>query len=282
MKLVITGCNGSVGKRVVKLALEQGNTVLGIDLTQQRAGNDPPQPRIYDDHPEYTFAAADLRDFEVVLKLLDGYDAVINLAAHRNPGDYKVATHNSNVVISWNILRACAELGITRVAQASSANVITLVFSQQCHFNYFPIDEQHPCEPDEPYGLSKLICEMQADTIVRRYSSMKVASLRLHWSVPYRAIADSNRPKDLWGYVQEDSSAEAFLLAIKPNNDKWSGHETFFITAPETAVDENTMSLIRNSYPDVPIKEGKAFVGREGFFDCSKAATLLGWYHKDV
>jgi len=113
---------------------------------------------------------------------------------------------------------------------------------------------------------------------------MKVASLRLHWSVPYRAIANTpgSRLKDLWGYVQEDSAAEAFLLAIRQDNDKWSGHERFFIVAPETAMDEDTMSLIRNSYPDVPIKGGKTFVGREGLFDNSKAAALLDWYHKDV
>lgn len=84
MKLVITGCNGSIGKRVVKLALEQGNTVLGIDLAQ-RAAND---------HPQYSFIQADLRDFQVVLKVLQGYDAVVNLAADPNPGDYMVAAHN--------------------------------------------------------------------------------------------------------------------------------------------------------------------------------------------
>ena len=124
---------------------------------------------------------------------------------------------------------------------------------------------------------------MQADTIVRRYTSMKVASIRLHWSVPSRAFAskpDSDR--HLWGYVQEDSSAEAFLLAIRQDNDKWSGHESFFITAPETTSEEDTMSLIRKSFPDVPIKAGKVFVGRESLFDCSKAAALLGWHHEDT
>jgi len=127
---------------------------------------------------------------------------------------------------------------------------------------------------------------MQADTIVRRYTSMKVASLRLHWSVSSRAIANKpdshDRPKDLWGYVQEDSGAEAFLLAIRQDNDKWSGHERFFITAPETAFEEDTMSLIQKSFPNVPIKAGKVFMGREGLFDCSKAGALLGWHHKDV
>lgn len=37
--------------------------------------------------------------------------------------------------------------------------------------------------PDEPYGLSKLIGEMQADSIVRRWPHMRIASIRLHYSV---------------------------------------------------------------------------------------------------
>ena len=90
------------------------------------------------------------------------------------------------------------------------------------------------------------------------------------------------RSKNLWGYVQEDSCAEAFLLAISHDNDKWSGHETFFIAAPETTFEEDTMSLIQQSFPNVPIKAGKVFVGKEGLFDCSKAGALLGWHHRDA
>lgn len=73
----------------------------------------------------------------------------------------------SNVVINWNILRACGELGINRVAQASSVNVLTLVYSKQSRIRYFPIDEDHPCEPDEPYGLSKMC--VKSPTLVRHH-----------------------------------------------------------------------------------------------------------------
>lgn len=59
-------------------------------------------------------------------------------------------------MLSWNVLRAAAELGITRVAQASSVNVIPLVWTDRHDFEYFPLDEEHPCRPDEPYGLSKV------------------------------------------------------------------------------------------------------------------------------
>lgn len=124
---------------------------------------------------------------------------------------------------------------------------------------------------------------MQADTIIRRYESMRVASLRLHWSIPKKSVANhlnDGRAKDLWGYVQEDSGARAFMLAIEDSG-KWTGHERFFIVSPHTAVDEETTSLLNKHWPHIPIKEGKTLVGTQGLFDCSKAADLLNWHHTD-
>lgn len=280
MKLAITGCNGRVGTRVVLRALQRGHTVTGIDLT--------PQSKEFNDILEFTFHQVDLRDYDRVLEVLSqcGCEGVIHLAAFPNPTDYKAQTHNANVVLSWNILRACAELGITRIAQASTVNVITMVYSHQNNFKYFPIDENHPCEPDEPYGLSKLICELQADTIVRRYPSLRIASIRLHWALPDRSPAQQREPrgasKDLWGYVQQDSAADAFLLAVAGENGKWSGHEAFFIAAPEIAPDEDSRQLRDTYWPHVPIRDGVDLSGRKGFFDCTKAERLLDWVHEDV
>lgn len=87
--------------------------------------------------------------------------------------------------------------------------------------------------------------------------------------------------RGLWSYVQEDSAADAFLLSLEDNG-KWSGHERFFITAPITVLEEETLTLTQQYWPDVPIKEGKTLSGTQGLFDCSKAGALLGWYHRDV
>ena len=125
--------------------------------------------------------------------------------------------------------------------------------------------------------------EMQADTIVRRFPSMRIASLRPSWSVPSRNDAvrlDSMRRKnDLWGYVQQDACADAFLLAITNENGKWSGHEAFFIAAPDTSHEEDSEKLKEQWWKDVPLKEGKDLSGRKSFFDCSKAERLLEWTH---
>ncbi|KAF5367442.1 hypothetical protein D9758_003809 [Tetrapyrgos nigripes] len=276
MKFTIFGCSGSVGKRITALALSRGHSVTGVDLVPHETN-----------HPSFIFIPLDLTKYDDVVSLLLNVraEAIVNVAGIPNPTDYKADTHNTNVVISWNILRAAAELDIKRVAQASSVNIVQLVYSKQPHFHYFPIDEEHPCLPDEPYGLSKLICELQADTIVRRYPSMRIASLRLHWSLPDPELArklDASKAKnDLWGYVQEDSAADAFLRALTDDSDRWSGHEAFFIAAPHIANTESTEALRARFWPDVPIKSGKELSGRDGFFDCSKANRLLGWVHTD-
>lgn len=126
---------------------------------------------------------------------------------------------------------------------------------------------------------------MQADTIVRRYPFMRIASLRLSWSLPDKQIAnlqqDAQRKNDLWGYVHEDSGAEAFLLAVTKDDLPWSGHQAFLITSPETTNVEDSRVLKEKFWPTVPIKEGKRIEGRQGFFDCSKAERMLGWVHRD-
>jgi UDP-glucose 4-epimerase len=76
--------------------------------------------------------------------VLRGSDALVHLAAIissvRDP-DHEV--HN-NVVGSYNALRAAAEVGISRVCQASSVNATGMSYSRQAHFDYFPLDEHHP------------------------------------------------------------------------------------------------------------------------------------------
>lgn len=126
---------------------------------------------------------------------------------------------------------------------------------------------------------------MQADTIVRRYPFMRIASLRLHWSLPNAEVCFHSDPTirrtDLWGWVFEDSAADAFLLALTVPEDKWVGHETFFIAAPTIADSRESAVLHQKFYPNIPVKEGKKLEGHSSFFDCSKAKRLLGWIHTE-
>ena len=111
---------------------------------------------------------------------------------------------------------------------------------------------------------------------------MRIASLRPSWSIPDRAYAnqqDPNRRKnDLWGWVQQDSCADAFVRAVMIADGAWTGHEAFFIAAPDLTEDAELQALYEKYWRHVPIKEGKDL--SKGFFDCSKAERVLGWVHQ--
>ncbi|EKM58424.1 uncharacterized protein PHACADRAFT_50982, partial [Phanerochaete carnosa HHB-10118-sp] len=154
MKLAVTGCNGNIGRRVCMLALNAGHTVHGIDSAR------PSDHPAFFVHSNFVFSQLDLRDYAQTVDAITGSDAIIHLAAIPTPTDYLVHTHNTNVVISWNVLRGAAELGIRRIAQASSVNVVQLVWSKQPTLHYLPLDEDHPREPDEPYGPLQTVCSL--------------------------------------------------------------------------------------------------------------------------
>lgn len=84
MKIAITGCNGSVGKRVVACALQHGHDVVGLDITPSTATG-----------PDFSFTQVDLTKFDDTLNALRGCDAVIQLAGIPQPMDYEAFTHNT-------------------------------------------------------------------------------------------------------------------------------------------------------------------------------------------
>lgn len=269
MKIAITGAHGRVGRATVALALEEGHSVVPIDRVPDPAGDEEA-------------LQIDVTDFESLTEGIRGCDALIHLAAINGPGrDPDHVVHNNNVVASYNALRAAAEVGIDRVCQASSINAIGGRFSRIAHYEYFPVDERHPTHAEDPYSLSKWICERQADAIARRFESMSIASLRLHGVVESRAdtvgwvdLPHSGLVKQLWGYTTRRAASRACLLGV---TEDFTGHHEFYIVAPETMVDTPSHELRRLHYPDVPVRGDLS--GHRGFFDCTKAEEILGWSH---
>jgi len=96
-----------------------------------------------------------------------------------------------------------------------------------------------------------------------------------------RKLDASKAKNDLWGYVQEDSAADAFLRTLTDDSDKWSGHEAFFITSATTAYETESKTLKEQYWANIPLKPGHDLPGNASFFDCSKAERLLGWVHTD-
>ncbi len=168
-----------------------------------------------------------------------------------------------------------------RICQASSVNAIGQAYSRVPCYDYFPIDEHHPNHAEDPYSLSKWICEQQADAFARRYEGISIASLRFHWVLPDRAYAakhyanlDWKPEKHLWAYTRRDAAADACLLSVSTD---LNGHEVFYIVAPDTAAPEPSNDLAARHFPGIPVRGAPQ--GRWSFMTSAKAERLLGWRH---
>lgn len=285
MHVVITGANGRAGGYAISEFLEHGYQVtavihrnLGAELQKLAS---PPPGRPAEEAP-IRLLRADTTDYGQTVSALQGADAVVHLAAIPSPRtDPPQVVFQTNVMSTWNVLRAAELLGIRKLVLASSINAIGAIFStKRVPPLYFPIDEEHPTRAEDPYALSKWAGEQIADGFARR-RSVQMASFRLHWMAAPEALArlrespimdPEPRSKDFWGYVDQRDCARAYRLAIEA---QWEGHEAFFINANDTILGIPTRQALDQCYPDVPVK--KELAEYEMVISCAKAKRFFGW-----
>ncbi len=275
MFIALTGGGGNFARVVIARLHVRGHVVRSID----RPGK--PAPADVREH-----LAVDLQDYVATKAALTGVDAVVHLAAipgTGQPGISDEMVYANNTAISYHVLTAAGELGVKRLALASSINAIGGAFGKNTAYRSFPVDETQPCFAEDAYSLSKWVMEQQADATARRFAGMTIASLRFH------ALPESDPPpqeddgeagapvaRGLWGYCRADAAARAAELSLRA---AFAGHEAFFIAAPRTCFRAASRELAARHFPSVPITG--ALAGNAGFFNCAKAERLLGWRHDD-
>lgn len=274
--IAVTGGSGRLGQEVLRQLLGAGYTVRSLDRLSR-----PTSP----DQSALEQRLIDLNDLGAVVEALRGCQGLIHLAAFPGPfGQPPGVVYSNNTLVSYNVLCAAALLGIRWVCLASSINALGGIGSQVGRFDYFPVDEQHPSYHADDYSLSKWVMEAQADSFARRRPEMTLSSLRLH-ALPDEppalqdALDGPEAPiaRGLWGWTLLREGARACLLALQA---QFTGHEVFFVTAPVTCSVRPSQELARCAYPAVPLR--RELPGRSSFYDCSKAARLLGWVHQEV
>ena len=193
MKIALTGGSGTVGRAIIERALARGDTLVSLDRAL------PAEP-----YPGVDYRQLEMSDYDGLVAAFAGCEAMIHMAAIPAPFHHPDhVVHNNNVVGSYNAMRAAIECGIRRICQASSVNAIGLSYSREASFDYFPVDEQHPNHGEEPYALSKWICEAQADNLARRYADLQVSSMRFHWVIGDRALGEQRQARYVYDLGQE-------------------------------------------------------------------------------
>lgn len=166
VNILVTGGAGYIGSHTAKLLKKSGHVPFVFD-------------NLSNGWAEWVkfgpFAFGDIRDEEALFRALSGFriDAVIHFAAKayveestRLPEIY----FDNNVGGTISLLKAMKRAGTK-----------TLVFSSSCatygNAKTPTIREDHPQEPTNPYGLSKLMCEQVIFTVAPMFG-LRHAALR--------------------------------------------------------------------------------------------------------
>ncbi len=190
-KILVIGGAGYIGSHVVKALVENNYQPIVFDnlCTGQKQNL----------FPNCEFIEGDILNIKDLKKALVDIDTVIHLGAFKGVGESMIQPEKysvNNIVGTINLLNAMSEAGVKKIIFSSSAAVYG-------NPRYLPMDEEHPTEPENFYGYTKLAVE----NLLSWYSKIKgikYVALRYFNAVGY----------DISGIITGQEKNPANLLPI--------------------------------------------------------------------
>ena len=279
MRVLVTGGSGFIGAYVLRELRAAGHTVSSYSRGAPRIAG-------------VEFIRGDILEAGRLREACRGHDAIIHLAAVSGPGRAAPGEMiRINVVGTVNVLEAAVQTGASKVVFASSGAATGFSFPRRELIpRYLPLDESHPCQPQDEYGLSKLLaercCQSYSDahglaTLCLRinnnwYLKREEAELAVQtgwakgmtvgelWTARYRKtvedVSEDQWPtpgppaprKVLWAFTDARDAAQAFRLALE---DDTIQHQVFLINGDDTCSQVRTEELLARHYPKVPVRQ---------------------------
>ena len=183
-KVLVTGGGGFIGSNLVRRLLKEGNNVTVLDnfMSGYRSNLDP--------FPAVRLIEGDIRDKTVVEIAMEGAEVVFHLAAsvgNKRSIDQPIIDAEINVLGTINVLEAARKAGVRKIVASSSAGIFG-------ELKTMPIKEDHPIEPDSPYGCTKL-CEEKLCLSYAKLYDIEAVCLR------YFNVYGPNQRFDAYGNV---------------------------------------------------------------------------------
>lgn len=163
MKALVTGGAGFIGSNLVEMLLGEGNEVVVLDdlSSGYRENVDPRAQLLEGDVSAPGAASAAAAGCHLIFHLAA---SVGNTRSIENP----VRDSEINCIGTLRVLEAAREHGIRRVVLSSSAGIFG-------ELKTLPIAEDHPQDPDSPYGVSKLAAEKMCLVYNKLYGMKNIA-----------------------------------------------------------------------------------------------------------
>ncbi len=273
MKILVTGAAGFLGRNVVNNLLADGFSVTTFDQADHNLDGARP-------------IVGDLLDVEGVKAAVAGNDAVVHIGAI---GDVYLAGERPALAAAVNVE------GSANVAEAALAADARVVYASTWEVYGTPhtdvITEDHACEPDHPYNITKLAGErllLAADHL----RDVPVVALRLGTAYGsglrpnsvFRIFIDKAKkgePITIQGdgsqfrqFTHADDISRAFALACRSD----LRGEVFNIVAPEPiSIKQLAETVIARHPTEISFGEARPGDVPPAHVSAEKAARLLGW-----
>jgi nucleoside-diphosphate-sugar epimerase len=137
VKALVVGGSGFVGYRLVKRLLAEGHSVRVLDVKPGRLG------RL--SSPNLKLVLGSMTEPRVVQRIMKEVDVVYHLALVGGFSIRSLKLFNANLQGTLNLLRATESQRVKQFIFTSS----TAVYGKR---RYLPVDEEHPCNPEEESG----------------------------------------------------------------------------------------------------------------------------------
>lgn len=284
MRIFFTGGSGKAGKHVIPYLLEQGHSVLNVDLTPL-------------DYPGVDNLTADITDSGQMFNAMSSYanlgeleagtgvpkfDAVVHFAAVPriliNPDN---ETFRVNTMGTYNVIEAAVKLGIKKIIIASSETTYGICFSDgETDPKVLPLQEDYDVDPMDSYGLSKVLNEKTARSFQRR-SGFDIYALRIGNVIEPHEYAElfpnyfknpEVRRRNAFCYIDARDLGQIVDLCLKKDK---LGYQVFNAGNDHNGAIIPTKELAERFFPNVPISDD--LEEHEALFSNRKIREVLGF-----
>ena len=228
MRLLVTGGAGFIGVNFIRYVLRQTSEVSITNLDALTYAGNPASLADVADDPRYRFVHGDVRDADLVDRVVADADAVVHFAAESHVDrsiDGPATFLDTNVVGAGVVFDACRRAGVERVLHISTDEV----------YGSLPppgrFVEGDPLVPSSPYAASKAAADLLARSYATTYGypitvtrttnnfgpyhyPEKVVPLfitNLLDGLPVPLYGDGSNVRE-WTYVEDNAAAQWLVL----------------------------------------------------------------------
>jgi UDP-N-acetylglucosamine 4-epimerase len=294
-KIIVTGGAGFIGSNLTQ-ALLSDSRVEKVRVIDDLSNGYYSNLKEFESDPKFDFVQADIRDFDAMLRLTEGFDAISHQAALGSvPRSLKnpMLSNAVNVDGTVNVMFAAVQNKIDRVVLACSSS--TYGDSPE-----LPKVEERIGRPLSPYAITKFAMELYADVFRKAYG-LNYIGLR-YFNVfgpkqspdnPYAAViplfckafiegkspqinGDGSNSRD---FTYVDNAVQANMLGLFTDAAQALNQVYNVACGEQTSLNELVEMLRKISGKDIQAAHGPERSGdvKHSRADISKISSLLGY-----